>query len=392
MNKKLRLSLIAALLLAGGAAYWGFSAKTAEKPAAKGGAPVPVLVAKAEAGEMPVLLNLVGRGEAYEGVTLKSRVDGQVLAVDYREGQAVKAGEPLLRLDPADFQAKLAQAEAVVARDQAQLNKAQADLERYLGLKAKGFVSEEKVNEMRTNASAAAASLKADMAAQELARLQLSYTTIRAPFAGMVGARLVFPGSSVKINDTALVVVNRVNPLYISFSVPERHLPALRQAMQGGAMPVKVSLPGGKGPHWEAKARFIDNAVDAQTGTILLKAVLDNREQKLTPGQFVNVSMVLDTLKEAVLVPNEAVQQGAEGNYLYAVKDDGSVEMRKVQVATSHAGRSAIAQGLVAGETVVTDGQLRLMPGAKVVVKAGKEAPGAPAAANPGKAAEAAKP
>lgn len=373
MKKSARVAVAVALVAAIGLGAWAFGGKnSAEKPAAKAPAPVPVTIAIAKTGDVPLLLNVVGRAEAYEGVTLKSRIDGQVQAVDYTEGQAVRQGDVLLRLDPADFLARVAQADAVVARDQAQLAKARADVERYQGLKAKGFVSDEKVNEIRTNEAAAAATLKADQAALELARLQLSYTTIRAPFAGVVGAKLVFPGSAIKTNDTALAVVNRVNPLYITFTVPERHLSSLRQAMKAGPMGVQLSLPGGKGPTLEAKAKFIDNAVDTTTGTIQMKAVLDNRDARLTPGQFLNVAMVLEKLNDTVLVPNEAVQQGADGNFLYIVKGDDTVEPRKIQVLTSYQGLSAVAKGVANGERVVTDGQLRLMPGAKILSKSEK--------------------
>lgn len=362
---------IAIASLAAGAYWYKVSKGSGNSTAANGPAAVPVIVAPARSGRMPVLLSVVGRAEAYESVTLKSRLDGQVLAVDYVEGQAVKQGDVLLRLDPADLDAKLAQAAAVVARDQAQLAKARADVERYQGLKARGFVSDEKVNEIRTNEAALAASLKADQAALELARLQQSYATIRAPFAGIVGARLVFPGSAVKTNDTALAVINRVDPLYVSFSMPERHLPVLRQALKGGPLAVQVSLPGAGEATFEAKARFIDNAVDQTTGTIQIKAVLDNRAPRLTPGQFLNVGMVLQQLDNAMIVPNEAVQQGADGNFLYVVKSDNTVELRKVQVLAAYQGRSAIG-GVAGGEIVVTDGQLRLTPGARVVVKAEK--------------------
>lgn len=365
-SKKIAL-LLCGLLVATGLVYLkqGDPAKMPPKTPA----PVPVIVSQAAQGEMPVLLDVVGRAEAYEGVSLKSRVDGQVLAVEYLEGQPVKQGEVLVRLDPADFQARVMQAEAMLARDQALHAKAQTDLDRYLGLKGRGFVSEEKVNEMRTNLAAAAATLKADSAALELARLQLAYTTIRAPFAGVVGARLVFPGSAVKTNDTVLAVVNRTHPLYVTFTVPERHLAALRIGMKGGGMPVQVSLPGVKSARYEAKARFIDNAVDSTTGAIQIKAVMDNRQAGLVPGQFVNVSLVLEKLEKAVLVPNEAVQQGADGQFLYVIKTDGTAEMRKIRVLASYREQSAIADGVNVGESVVVDGQLRLTPGASVLAK-----------------------
>lgn len=368
------VSLFILAALAGG--YW-YQSTNAKAPAAKTVPPVPVTAAQVERGDMPVVLDVVGRAEAYESVAVKSRVDGQVAQVLYVEGQAVQRGDVLIQLDPGDFTARLAQAEANLAKDQAQLAKARADVERYMSLKARGFVSDEKVNEVRTAAAAAAAVVQADEAALQLARLQLSYATVRAPFQGVVGARLVFPGSSVKINDTILAVVNRVQPLYVAFSVPEKHLSRLRQALGNGAMTVRVALPGSKEAPFEAKARFIDNAVDPATGTIQMKAVLDNRAEKLTPGQFLNVSMTLDTLTGVALVPTEAVQQGAEGNFLYAVKSDGAVELRKIEVLATHRGRAALGKGVAVGETVVTDGQLRLTPGAIVKIKGG-DTPAAP--------------
>ena len=258
-----------------------------------------------------------------------------------------------------------------------------------MALKGRNFVSEEKVNEVRTNEAAAAATLRADQAALDLARAQLSYTTVRAPFAGIVGARLVFPGSAIKTNDTALAVVNRVRPLLVSFSVPEKHLPRLRAAAAGagdkgiGALKVAVSLPGDSAHSFEGSVRFLDNAVDAATGTIQMKAELPNVDEKLTPGQFLNVNLRLDTLRQAVTVPNEAVQQGPEGNFIFVVKADSSVEVRKVETGASTGGLTVVAKGLQAGETVVTDGQLRLTPGAKIRSKEDAPAPAATATADP---------
>ena len=356
--------------------------KKAEAP------PVPVTTAKATERDMPVTLKVVGRAEAYESVVLKSRVDGQVAAVLFTEGQHVKQGDVLIRLDPSDFSARLQQAEATAGRDQALIAKSRADTARYTALKERNFVSEEKVNDIRTNEAAATANLRASQAAADVARLQLSYATIRAPFSGVVGARLVFPGSSVKINDTTLAVVNRVRPLLVTFSIPEKHLPRLRAAMASTAgMKVDVSLPGDKSQHYDGDVHFIDNAVDATTGTILMKATLPNADEKLTPGQFLNVSLLLETLTGAVTVPSEAVQQGAEGNFVYVVKDDQSTEVRAITTAAATGGVTAIAKGLQLGETVVTDGQLRLAPGVKVKTRDaasaadGGKAKAAPAAA-----------
>lgn len=366
--KKNRLLLLAAAVIVGGAAaYWFLSAReAASAKTSRTPPPVPVALARATTRDVPLLLDVVGRAEAYESVTLKARVDGQVAAVPFTEGQHVRAGEVLVRLDPADFNARLMQAEANQARDQALLTKTHADVERYAALKNRGFVSEEKVAEVRTNEASAAATVRADKAAVDLARLQLGYATLRAPFAGVVGARLVFPGTAVKTNDTALAVVNRVRPLYVSFAVPEKHLSRLRAAMAGNALKVVVQIPGEPSPGFEGEARFIDNAVDPTTGTIQMKATLPNRDEKLTPGQFLNVSMALDVARNAVTVPAETVQQGPEGSFLFVVKSDDSVETRKVEVAAIRDGLAVIGKGLQDGETVVTDGQLRLTPGAKV--------------------------
>ena len=363
-----RLALLLACALSLVACSDGKAKKKAETP------PVPVTVAKSVERDIPVTLQAVGRAEAFESVVLKARVDGQVAAVLFTEGQHVKKGDVLIRLDPTDYAARLQQAQGTAARDEALIAKSRADTARYSALKDRNFVSEEKVNDIRTNEAAATANLRTSKASAELARLQLSYTTIRAPISGVVGARLVFPGSSVKINETTLAVVNRPSPLLVSFSVPERHLTRLRAAMKTGGMKVGVSLPSDKAQSFEGLVRFLDNAVDPATGTIMMKAELPNTDEKLTPGQFLNVSLILDTLTNAVTVPNEAVQQGAEGNFIIVAKDDNSVEIRPVETAASEYGVTAIGKGLKAGETVVTDGHLRLTANSKVRIK---DAPGA---------------
>ena len=373
MNATRRATQIAALLIGVlilGACSDGKPKKKAEAPA------VPVITATALERDIPVTLQVVGRGEAYESVALKARVDGQVAAVLFTEGQRVNRSDVLIRLDPTDFAARLQQASASAARDEALIAKSRSDTARYTALKQRNFVSEEKVNDVRTNEAAATANLRASQAAVELARLQLSYATIRAPINGVVGARLVFPGSSVKINDTTLAVINRVRPLLVTFSVPEKHLPRLRAAMaggaskagagNGGALRIEIVLPSDPTQRTRGEVQFIDNAVDSATGTILMKAILANDDEKFTPGQFLNVTLLLDTLRGAVTVPNEAIQQGADGNFVYVVTSDNRAEMRKIQTAAASGGVTAIAQGLQNGETVVVDGQLRLAPGVKV--------------------------
>lgn len=356
-----------ALLLTIGLVLAGCSENGAKKKAEP--PPVPVTAAKAVAKDIPVSLQVVGRAEAFESVVMKSRVDGQVATVLFTEGQHVNQGDVLIRLDPTDFAARLQQAEATAARDEALIAKMRADTARYTALKERNFVSEEKVNDIRTNEAAATANLRASKAAAEVARLQLSYATIRAPITGIVGARLVFPGSAVKANDVTVAIVNRVRPLLVSFSVPEKHLPQLRAARQAGTLKVDITQPGDTSQHFQGTVRFIDNAVDAGTGTILLKAELPNQDEKLTPGQFLNISLLLDTLRQAVAVPDNAVQQGADGNYVYVVKDDASVEMRRIEAIASEDGLTAVRGAIQVGETIVTDGHLRLTPGAKVRIK-----------------------
>lgn len=376
------VGVVVLLCLAGGGAWWRYGADAPATPKKAAPPPVPVALAQAERRDLPIRLDVVGRAEAYDSVTLRSRVDGQVAKVVYTEGQMVKPGDVLLRLDPADFEARLRQAEGVLARDQAQLAKARQDVERYVSLKARGFVSDEKVGEVRTAATAQEASVKADEAAVDLARLQLSYTTVRATIAGQLGARLVSPGTAVKTNDTPLAVVNRVQPLYVSFPVPEKYLPRVQAALRGGALDVAVAVPGG-GQKYVGKARFLDNAVDAASGTIQMKAVLPNDAQALTPGQFVNVGLALDVLRDAVTVPAEALQQGQEGPFVFAVGSDGAVQPRRIKVAAIQGGTVAVAEGLAPGDTVVTDGHLRLAPGTRIKAKEdAKAAPAAPTAAH----------
>ncbi len=384
MKKSTRVAVLALTLLGVGAGYWylgprhsGAGQLTKEPP------PVPVVLARAAVKDMPIVLAVVGRGEAYETVSLKSRVDGQVASVVFAEGQHVSRGDELIRLDTTDFTLRLRQAEAIVARDEAQLAKASADTRRYLALRDRGFVSEEKVNEMRTGEAVAGAALRADQAAVDLARAQLSYASIRAPFAGVMGARLVYPGAAVKLNDTVLAVINRVRPLHVGFAVPEKHLSRLRSAMTGGCqtggcLKVSVGIPGEEARRFDGEARFIDNAVDPATGTIRMKAVVDNRDEVLTPGQFLDVSLTLDTLRDSVVVPDAAVQQGPEGPLVFVVNAQGIVEVRKVEVAASSGGLTAVSRGVQSGESVVTDGQLRLVAGARV--QAQEAGAGVPAA------------
>lgn len=357
------LKLFIVILILAGAAFFMYRRPGGEGEPKKDSAPVPVLAARGELADLPIAVDLVGRGEAYESVALKARVDGQVRAVLFQEGQPVRAGDLLVQLDPADFHARLKQAEATLARDQALLAKARADVARYRALREQGFVSVEKLADLDATQAAAEATVQADRAAVDLSRLQLSYTSVRAPISGIVGARLVFPGSAVKTNDTVLAVVNRVQPLLVAFALPERHVARLRAAVARGPVTASVSTPEAPDRATPAVVTFLDNAVDPGTGTLLVKARLD--DSRFLPGQYLRVELVLDTLKDAVTVPSEAVQQGPKGNVVYVVKADNGIEIRPVRVVAERAGRAALS-GLEAGETVVTDGHLRLTPKSRV--------------------------
>ena len=392
---KLRSLLLLAVAIGAvaGLAYQAHQSSPADKAPAtsakKGPPPTPVTVARVAARDMPVVLELVGRGEAFERVVLKSRVDGQVQKVSFDEGRGVAQGAVLIQLDPADFQARVAQAQANLARDQALLKKARADVARYQALQGQGFVSEEKVAELRAGVEAGEAGVAADQAALELARLQLGYTTVRAPFAGVVGDRRVHPGAAVKTNETELAEVSRVRPLLVTFAVPEKHLPAVRAALAARRLGVSVRLPGQGGPGQggpgkAARIDFMDPAVDPATGTLRMKAQLPNADAALAPGQFLNVALVLDTLRQAPVVPAQAVQQGPEGSFVYLLNAEGAASLRPVQVTTVRDGLAVIGRGLALGDTVITDGHSRLVPGGKVKVKEpGQKAPAGPAAAHP---------
>lgn len=374
LKKSTALLLFLAILAIGGAVFhYGYPRTTAEtKKLARATLPAPVTVAPVTVKNMPLVLDLVGRAEAHESVTIKARVDGQIAALPFKEGQTVAAGEVLARLDPADFDARLQQAEANLVRDRAQLAKAQNDVQRLQTLKGRGFVSDQQLADARVTADALAATVQATQAAADAVRLQRSYTTIKAPFAGVVGAKLVSPGATVKANDTALAVLNQVRPIDVGFAVPERHLPQLRTALRSGALPVTVTVPGHSEQTFSGEAHFLDNAVDPATGAIQVKATVANDSQALTPGQFLNVSLTLQTLSSAVTVPAIAIQQGPQGAFVFVVKADETVETRPVTVILRQAETAVIGEGLHEGETVVTDGQLRLSPGAKVQIKSAK--------------------
>jgi multidrug efflux system membrane fusion protein len=326
-------------------------------------------VARVALKTVPVEVRAIGNVEALATVSVKALVAGTVESANFREGQDVRKGDLLFHLDERPFRATLLQLEANLARNEAELKNAQAQAERAEKLVKDGIISREQYDTYRTNADALLAAVQADKAAIERAKIDLDYCTIRSPIDGRTGSLLFHPGNIVKSNDTILVVINQMDPIYVSFSVPELHLSEIKRRMGSERLPVHVTIPGEESFTAEGTLGFIDNTVDAKTGTIRLKATFPNGGRKLWPGQFVNVTLRLSNQENATVIPSQAVQTGQSGFYVYVVKSDLTTELRPVIPGNDSAGWTVIQNGLQQGETVVTDGQLRLFPGAKVEVK-----------------------
>ena len=331
---------------------------------------VPVLVATAVQKPVPMQLRAVGNVEPFTTVSVKSQVTGVLNQAHFKEGQDVKKGQLLFTIDPRPFEAALKQAEANLARDSAQLKNLREQVRRYAELVDKQYVSREQYDQIKTNADAAEAVVDADRAAVENAKVQLSYCYIYAPVTGRVGSLLVNEGNLVRVNDAApLVIINQINPINVTFSVPEQHLAELKRHMETSKLRVDATFQSDEGRPEQGILAFVDNAVDRSTGTIKLKAEFANRERRLWPGQFVNVALTLETQNDAVVVPSEAIQVGPEGQQVFVVKEDRRVEMRAVTVSRTQDGQTIISKGVAPGEMVVREGQFLLGPGSRVEIK-----------------------
>ncbi len=337
--------------------------------ASKEAPPVPVAIAPVVLKSVPYRLHAIGSVVPYTTVAVKARVDGQIVAVHFREGNLVNKGSVLFEIDPRPFIAALDQAKANLAKDQASRARAKAQDVRYQDLLRQNFISQDAYEQVRTNAQTAEATVRADEAAVETAKLALDYCTIRSPIDGYAGRIMIQLGNLVKANDTnPLVTLNQITPVYTSFSVPEQDLAAVREHQAAGDLVVQVTLPNSRQPPISGRLSFIDNSADTTTGTINLKAEFPNKDTALWPGQFVNVVMTLYRQDNAIVVPTQAVQTGPDGQYVFIVKPDDTVDLRDVKIARAEGDDSVIASGLVPGERVVTVGQLRLAPGSKVTV------------------------
>jgi multidrug efflux system membrane fusion protein len=403
--------------------------------------PVPVAVAAVEQKAMPVQIQAIGTVEAYSVVSIRAQVGGELTHVHFKEGQDVKRGDLLFTIDPRPFEAALAQAQAnlakdmgqiqqaraalqrdrakvsqtqaALARDQAQAKNAEVEATRYAELLKRGLIAQEQADQFRTTSESlshtvladeadiksaeetvradeaavksAEQAVRADEAAVESAKLQLAYTSISSPIDGRTGSLMLHEGNVVRsggTSDSTLVVINQIQPIYVSFTVPQQQLPVIKRYMAEGRLEARA-LPAGEVQPLRGTVTFIDNAVDQATGTIRLKATFGNEERRLWPGQFVNVDLTLTIDPHAIVVPSAALQNGQQGPYVFVVKDDSTVDLRRVSVKRTQGSESVIADGLKPGEQVVVDGQPRLVAGARVEVRRpgrpGDAAPGGPA-------------
>jgi membrane fusion protein, multidrug efflux system len=327
---------------------------------------VPVVVAKVVRKSIPIELHAIGTGQAYKTVSVESQAAGIVKEVHYRQGQFVSKGDLLVTLDQAPFLAALTQAEAALARDKAQAQLGLVELHRYDQLYTQGVVSKEQYDQSQATSASAGATVAADEAAIQTAKIQLSYCSIYAPIGGVTGAQLVYPGATVAANTTpVLVVINQVSPLYVAFSVPQQYLAQIKSSMAKSRLPVMATPPDSTVPE-KGFLSFVNNTVDANTGTIELMGTFENIDHRLWPGQFSNILLRLGEQQNVMVVPSQAVQDGQQGKFIFVVKPDMTVDVRQVTVGQSVENQDEVLQGLSVGETVVTDGQVSLAPGTKV--------------------------
>ncbi|HEY7404820.1 MAG TPA: efflux RND transporter periplasmic adaptor subunit [Candidatus Angelobacter sp.] len=359
------LSLALLLLLAGCSNKDAVQAAKPQMPSA------PVKVATVASRTMPVALQAIGNVEAISTVTIKAQISGQLVGVHFKEGDFVKKGQLLFSIERPPFEAALRQAEGTLAKDEAQALNAKLDAERYAGLGTQGVVSKQQVDAAGAASNAMAATVAADKAAVETAKINLEYTKIYSPIDGRTGAIGVKEGNLVKANDVPiLVTINQIEPIYVSFAIPEQQLADLKQYQNLQSLKVDAA-PQGSSQHFQGRLTFVDNSVDVTTGTIKLKATFDNGARVLWPGQFVDVGLTLKSQPNAIVIPTAALQTSQSGTFVYVVNQDLTAQPQPVKIGWNAGDDTVIASGLQPGQRVVTDGQLRLTPGTKVDIKGG---------------------
>jgi membrane fusion protein, multidrug efflux system len=359
----------AILALAALAVIWQLSSGAGVPPVAAqaAGQAIPVTAGTVAVEDVPVFLHGIGTVQAYNSVAIKSRVDGQIVKVEFKEGQDVKEGDLLVQIDPRGYQAALEQAQAAKQKDEANLVGAQADLERYEKLLTPGWQTRQSYDQQKAQVAQLQAGIKGDEAQINTAKINLGYTDIRSPIDGRLGARLVDKGNIVHANDnTPLVMITELRPIFVSFTLPQETLDDVHENNKQAPLVVRAYSGDGKKQLAEGKLTLIDNMIDQATGTIHLKARFDNDDERLWPGEFVSLRVILSTRRGVATVPQQTVQQGPNGHYAYVIKPDNTVERRGVEVASIQDGVAVITKGLAAGERVVVDGQFRLTEGVRV--------------------------
>jgi membrane fusion protein, multidrug efflux system len=359
-------SLVGVFIVAVGAGISGCRRQEAAAPPA---APIPVVVAKVTQKSMPVQLAAIGNVEAYATIAIKAQVAGELLDVHFKEGDFVHKGQLLFNIDARPYQTALAQAQAALARDKAVAANSRTQAQRYLTLSSEGIAAASESESYVSAADAAEATVAADEAAVKTAQLNLEYCTINSPIDGRTGAIMVKPGNLVKVADVPIVVINEVNPIFVNFTVPQQYLTDIKRYMDAGTLRVDAITPNNTGTAEQGTLTFVDNAVDSTTGTIHLRATFANTRNNLWPGLYVNTLMTLSQEAGATVIPAQAITAGQQGTFVYVLKADGTVVPRPVVSSRTVQGEAVIEKGLQPGETVVTDGQVRLVPGAKVEVK-----------------------
>ncbi|MHC1711871.1 MAG: efflux RND transporter periplasmic adaptor subunit [Solidesulfovibrio sp.] len=372
-----RIFFTRAVVLALSFSLWSCG-RTDEQKNGREARPAPVVAVAAKAATLPLTVKAVGNVEPMATVAIKPQVGGEIAAQYVKDGADVTKGDLLFRIDPRAFELAIREAQAKLDRDKALLVKADGDLKRSMLLKAKDVVAQEQYDQAYSQAKTLEGTISLDQASLDRARLDLEYASVRAPISGRVGTVQLTAGNVLKANDDrTMCVINQINPIFISFSVPERYLPAIMARHKEGPLEVMAS-PDGEQSREPLKARLasVDNAVDSKTGSIRLKAVSENTDHRLWPGQFVRVSLVLSTLRDAVVIPTQAVMDGLKGPYVYVIGQGGVAEARQITPGPIIDAETVVEKGLAAGEQVVVDGQVRLAPGAKAEIKAAADATG----------------
>jgi multidrug efflux system membrane fusion protein len=372
-NRKSGVMIVGVVLVVAAVGYFFVDQALRDKAraaAAPAAAPaIPVTVALAEAKDVPVFIRGLGTVQANKTVTIRARVDGEIVKVQFQEGQDVKEGDLLFQIDPRPYQAALDRAVATKQRDEAQLEGAQLDLERYGKLIGPGFQSRQSYDQQKATVDSLKAAIAGDQAAIDTAKLNLVYCDVRAPIDGRTGQRLVDLGNLVQANqNTTLVSITQIKPIFVNFTVPQFANHNLRKTQAKEALTAYAYNTDDTYKLAEGTVTLVDNQIDTATGTLRLKATYENKDEQLWPGEFVSIRLQLSTRKDSVTVPQRAVMQGASGSYGYVVKADNSVERRNFEIAATQDGISVITKGLSAGEKIVVDGQYRLVDGARVRV------------------------